>query len=77
MEETVNQETTAAEKTFTQSELDSIVADRLRRERSKYEGFDEIKAKAEIIWNNIKSRLSIIYSIKIIYLCFIRRINIF
>ena len=47
MEETVNQEVTAVEKTFTQSELDSIVADRLRRERSKYEGFDEIKAKAD------------------------------
>ena len=47
MEETGNQEVTAVEKTFTQSELDSIVADRLRRERSKYEGFDEIKAKAD------------------------------
>lgn len=52
MSETVNQEATienevpAAEKTFTQKELDAIVADRLKRERTKYEGFDELKAKA-------------------------------
>ena len=55
MSETVNQETnntttqTPAEgepKTFTQAEVDGIVAERLKRERSKYEGFDELKAKA-------------------------------
>ena len=53
MSETVNQETatienalSAEEKTFTQKELDAIVADRLKRERTKYEGFDELKAKA-------------------------------
>lgn len=53
MSETVNQdnatvenEIPAEEKTFTQKELDSIVAERLKRERSKYEGFDELKAKA-------------------------------
>lgn len=53
MSETVNQENAtveneipAEEKTFTQKELDSIVAERLKRERSKYEGFDELKAKA-------------------------------
>lgn len=53
MSETVNQENATVEneipseeKTFTQKELDSIVADRLKRERSKYEGFDELKAKA-------------------------------
>ena len=53
MAETVNQETAtvenalpAEEKTFTQKELDAIVADRLKRERTKYEGFDELKAKA-------------------------------
>ena len=33
-------------KTFTQAELDQIVTDRLARERKKYEGFDELKAKA-------------------------------
>lgn len=50
--ETVNQENatnnqvTTEEKTFTQSELDAIVSDRLKRERSKYEGFEELKAKA-------------------------------
>lgn len=52
MSETVNQEATienaipAESKTFTQAELDSIVAERLKRERSKYEGFDELKEKA-------------------------------
>ena len=59
MSETVNQdvatvennvpaENTAPEgaKTFTQKELDQIVAERLKRERSKYEGFEDIKAKA-------------------------------
>ena len=34
-------------KTFTQEELDGIVADRIKRERAKYEGFDDLKAKAE------------------------------
>lgn len=34
-------------KTFSQAELDRIVQDRLARERSKYEGFDELKTKAE------------------------------
>lgn len=36
----------ANEKTFTQEELNSIIADRLAQERRKYEGFEEIKAKA-------------------------------
>lgn len=40
--ETVNQE----EKTFTQQELDSIIADRLTRERSKYADYDALKEKA-------------------------------
>ena len=44
MSETVNQET--ASKTFTQEEVNAIVADRLDRERKKYEGFDELKEKA-------------------------------
>lgn len=34
-------------KTFTQEELNSIVQERLFKERKKYEGFDEIKAKAD------------------------------
>lgn len=34
-------------KTFTQDELNAIVAKRLAQEKSKYEGFEEIKAKAE------------------------------
>lgn len=47
MSETVNQEqTTEAPKTFTQQEMDAIIADRLKRERSKYEGFEDYKAKA-------------------------------
>ena len=42
-----NEETSTAEvKTFTQAELDKIVADRLTRERQKYVGFDELKEKA-------------------------------
>ena len=45
---TVNPSTTEqADKTFTQAELDKIVGERLSRERAKYEGFDELKAKAE------------------------------
>lgn len=52
MEETktVNQEAateTEAPKTFSQQELDAIVADRLKRERAKYEGFEEFKSKAQ------------------------------
>ena len=54
MSETVNQETNntvtqtpeCEAKTFTQAEVDVIVAERLKRERSKYEGFDELKDKA-------------------------------
>lgn len=50
MEETktVNQETTVNQeaKTFTQDELNAIVNERLRREREKYVGFDELKEKA-------------------------------
>ena len=41
---TVVEETT--EKTFTQAELDAIVADRLSRERAKYANFDILKDKA-------------------------------
>ena len=44
--ETVKQETVVEERTFTQAELDAIVSDRLKRERSKYEGFEDLKAKA-------------------------------
>lgn len=51
MAETVNQETQAgsgaeSEKTFTQTELDAIVGDRLKRERAKYADYDDLKAKA-------------------------------
>ena len=51
--ETVKQENATIEtqketetKTFTQAELDAILADRLKRERAKYEGFEDLKAKA-------------------------------
>lgn len=58
MAETVNQEANAASaakttpaaqsggKTFTQAELDAIVADRLARERAKYPDYESLKAKA-------------------------------
>jgi hypothetical protein len=53
MQETVNQEnatveteTPAEERRFTQAELDKVVADRLARERQKYEGYSELKEKA-------------------------------
>jgi iron-sulfur cluster repair protein YtfE (RIC family) len=53
MSETVNQENAtveteapAEERRFTQAELDKVVADRLARERQKYEGFAELKEKA-------------------------------
>lgn len=58
MAETVNQDTQAAGsaaqatpaqpagRTFTQAELDAIVADRLARERAKYPDYESIKAKA-------------------------------
>lgn len=35
------------EKTFTQAELDKIVQERVGRERAKFEGFEDFKAKAE------------------------------
>ena len=54
MSETVNQEpvTTAAgeqqePRTFTQAEVNSIVADRLTRERAKYADYDDLKTKAQ------------------------------
>jgi hypothetical protein len=34
------------DKTFTQADLDRVVEERLARERRKYEGFEELKAKA-------------------------------
>lgn len=34
------------DKTFTQTELDDIIAKRIERERKKYEGFDDLKKKA-------------------------------
>lgn len=46
-EKTVNQETTAEpERTFTQAEMDAIIGDRLKRERAKYQDYDDLKAKA-------------------------------
>ena len=39
--------TTQTERTFTQTDLDKIVADRLARERAKYADYDTLKSKAE------------------------------
>ena len=50
MSETVNQVETNAtateEKTFTQDELNNILSDRIKREREKYSGYEELKEKA-------------------------------
>lgn len=52
MNETVNQEANGTapaeqeERTFTQAEMNAIIADRLNRERSKYADYDDLKAKA-------------------------------
>lgn len=45
IEETVVQENET--RTFTQEEVDAIVGDRLKRERAKYAGYEDYKAKAE------------------------------
>jgi len=37
---------TAEERTFTQSEMDAIIGERLKRDRAKYADYDELKAKA-------------------------------
>lgn len=42
--ETVNQE--VEERTFTQAEVDAIVGDRLKRERTKFADYDALKEKA-------------------------------
>ena len=39
-------EPTAGEKTFSQSDVNRIVEDRLRREQAKYADYDDLKAKA-------------------------------
>jgi hypothetical protein len=46
MEENKNV-TPSEPKTFTQEELNGIVEERIKRERAKYEGFDDLKAKAD------------------------------
>ena len=47
MEENKNAVTPSEPKTFTQEELNGIVEERIKRERAKYEGFDDLKAKAD------------------------------
>ncbi len=49
--ETVNQENTAditqqEERTFTQTEMNAIIQERVARERGKYADYDDLKAKA-------------------------------
>lgn len=43
--ETQVESSESAEKTFTQAELDEIIAKRIARVEKKYEGFDDLKAK--------------------------------
>ncbi|EEX49269.1 hypothetical protein GCWU000246_00001, partial [Jonquetella anthropi E3_33 E1] len=46
---TTNTAASAGEKTFTQADVDRVVADRLERERKKYADYDALKAaKAEL-----------------------------
>lgn len=47
-EQVVNatQGATAEERTFTQSEMEAIIGERLKRERAKYADYDELKGKA-------------------------------
>ena len=49
--ETVKQENATinegSEKTFTQSELDQIIGERLKRERDKYQDYETLKEKAQ------------------------------
>lgn len=40
------EDTVTGEKTFTQDEVNKIVAERLKREREKYADYDELKARA-------------------------------
>lgn len=51
MNETVNQEmneaSTKEPRTFTQEEVDHLIGERLFREREKYAGYEDYKAKAE------------------------------
>ena len=48
MEETkTSEQTTDEAKTFTQEELNAIVSERIARVKAKYEGFEELKAKAD------------------------------
>lgn len=44
--QTQGETTEVTERTFTQSELDAIVKERLRREREKHADYDQLKAKA-------------------------------
>lgn len=51
MDETVKQENAAQapetpDKTFTQSEVNNLIKERLERERTKYKDFEDLKAKA-------------------------------
>lgn len=47
MDENKEVVTTEEAKTFTQDEVNAIVTKRLAQEKAKYEGFEEIKAKAD------------------------------
>ena len=44
------------DKTFTQSELDTIIKDRLARETSKFSDYEDVKKKAETLAAKIKER---------------------
>ena len=50
--------TPAPEKTFTQTELNQLIADRLKRERDKHADYDQLKAAADELAKIKESQLS-------------------
>src|SRR3990172_9547711 len=48
----------APDRTFTQAEIDSIVKDRLKREREKYQDYDTLKSAADELARIKESQLS-------------------
>lgn len=52
------------DKTFTQADLDSIVSDRLKREKEKYSDYEDLKKSKEELDNLKKSQMSEVEKLK-------------